>query len=350
MPTINRRQFLYVAAGTGGALSLGAAAWLLRNATSAGSTQQLSREVAHAGLQSATRTSWALGSEVSMTALHARPDVARGAVDAAFAELELVEELMSIYRPHSQLCRLNRDGVLDDPHPHFVEVLQYAQTMSQRSGGAFDVTVQPLWALYAEAKKAAALPDSEAVAAARRQVDWRRVEISSRQIRLRGEGTAITLNGIAQGYAADRAIVALRSRGVAHALVNTGEIGALGDKADGERWTVGIQHPRHEDAFISLAKLADRCLATSGDYATTFSDDFRFNHVFDPRSGRSPDELASVTVAAPTAMQADALSTAVFVLGPERGLELVRSMPGTDAFFVLKDGRTLITEDFPIEA
>jgi thiamine biosynthesis lipoprotein len=326
---------------------LGAAAWLLQNAAGS-SAQPQSSDVDHAALQSATRTSWALGSEVSMTALHERQDVARDAVDAAFAELELVEELMSIYRPHSQLCRLNRDGVLDNPHPYFIEVLRHAQTVSQRSDGAFDITVQPLWSLYAEAKKAAALPDPEAVAVARQQVDWRRVEISSRQIRLRGEGTAITLNGIAQGYAADRAIAAIRSWGVVHALVNTGEIGALGDKADGDRWTVGIQHPRHENAYISLAKLADRCLATTGDYATTFSGDFRFNHVFDPRSGRSPDELASVSVAAPTAMQADAFSTAVFVLGPERGLELVRTMSGADAYFVLKDGRTLVTENFPV--
>jgi thiamine biosynthesis lipoprotein len=93
--------------------------------------------------------------------------------------------------------------------------------------------------------------------------------------------------------------------------------------------------------------LQGRCLATSGDYATAFSDDFRLNHLFDPRTGRSPESLASVSIAAPTGMAADALSTAVFVLGPRRGLALVDSTPGADALFVLKNGRMLKTEGFP---
>ncbi len=342
----NRRQFLYLAAGVGGAMSLGITDWLVRNATHA----EEAESAPSSSLKSATRTSWALGSDVSITALHADRKTAADAVDAAFAELELVEELMSMYRPESQLSRLNRDGELGGPHPYFVEVLRAAQDMSRRSGGAFDITVQPLWSLFAEAKKSESLPEDTAVEKARQKVDWRRVEVSPSRIRLRGEGTAITLNGIAQGYAADKATGALKSRGVQHALINTGEIGSLGRKEDGEAWTVGIQHPRHADAYISLAKLAGRSLATSGDYATTFSDDYRFNHLFDPRTGRSPSELASVSIAASTAIQADALSTAVFVLGPEDGVKLVTSARGADALIVLKSGRTLATQGFPLDA
>jgi thiamine biosynthesis lipoprotein len=166
-------------------------------------------------------------------------------------------------------------------------------------------------------------------------------------VQLEGEGTAITLNGIAQGFAADRAAAAIKARGVKHALINTGEMSALGQSAEGDDWKIGIQHPRREDAFISLAKLADRCLATSGDYETTFSDDFRWNHLFDPRTGRSPAELSSVSVVAKTALDADALSTAAFVLGAEQGARLVERFDA-DALFVLKNGRTLATKGFPL--
>ena len=135
--------------------------------------------------------------------------------------------------------------------------------------------------------------------------------------------------------------------GIRHALVNTGELASEGQKAGGEPWTVGIQHPRREDAYVWLAKLRGRCLATSGDYATHFSDDYRYNHLFDPSTGRSPEFFASVSIAAPTATLADALSTAVFVLGAEQGLKLVRAMPGVDALFVFKSGRVFATEGFP---
>jgi thiamine biosynthesis lipoprotein len=266
------------------------------------------------------------------------------------AELRLVESVMSLYRPQSQLCRLNRDGVLDAPHPYLVEVLRRAQAMSAQTGGAFDVTVQPLWLLYAEAQKTGRPTESAALDKAVQRVDWRRVEISAAKIRLHGDGTAVTLNGIAQGFAADRAMAALRRHGVEHALADTGEIASLGHKAGGEPWTAGIQHPRRQDAYVWLAKLRGRCLATSGDYASSFSADFRHHHIFDPRTGRSPAEFASVSVAAATAAQADAISTAVFVLGHAKGLELVRSMPGADALLVFKDGRTLATEGFPTDA
>jgi thiamine biosynthesis lipoprotein len=222
--------------------------------------------------------------------------------------------------------------------------------MSRASDGAFDITVQPLWAIFATAAKSGTLPTDEAVAAARAHIDWRNVHIDASQISLHGTGTAITLNGIAQGFATDRARAALLKHGIENALVSAGEIGTLGDKASGEPWRVGIQHPRLADAFISLAKLEGRSLATSGDYATSFTADHRTHHIFDPRSGRSPTQLASVSIAARSALIADALSTAVFVLGPDEGLKLVRDFDGADAFFVLKNGRTLVTDNFPLDA
>jgi len=113
----------------------------------------------------------------------------------------------------------------------------------------------------------------------------------------------------------------------------------MGRDPTGDHWSVGIQHPRVADAYVAVTPLDDRCLATSGDYMTTFSPDFGDHHIFQPSTGRSPAELASVSVVAPRAAQADALSTAIMVLGEEAGLALCRRVPGTDALLVTKQGR-----------
>jgi thiamine biosynthesis lipoprotein len=276
------------------------------------------------------------------------PAAAAGdAIEAAFAELELIEQVMSLYRPTSQVCQLNRTGEVRQPHPYLALVLQAAESAARQSAGAFDITVQPLWDLYSTAHKQSRLPNDEEVAAARAMVDWQRVEVSPDHIRLRKPVTAITLNGIAQGFAADRARAVLQSHGVRQALINTGEMGSIGRKSAAEPWKVGIQHPREADAYVSLAGLEGRSLATSGDYETSFSPDFRKNHIFDPRTGDSPQQLASVSIVAPTAMQADALSTAAMVLGGRDTLELVSRLPDVDALLVWKDGRTLATPGFP---
>ena len=344
MRKVGRRRFLCVLAGTTAAAGIGAAQFQAGRANKqAGGT--------HPGqkLIRVQRTSWALGSNISLTALHEDTSRAEAALDAAFDELERVENLMSIYRTDSQLSRLNQEGFLHEPHPYLIEVLLAARQMSERTGGAFDVTVQPLWALYWHAAQRGEMPAAAEVQQARARIDWRRVEINRRAIRLRGQDTAITLNGIAQGFAADRVAATLRQHGIQHALIDTGELGSVGANADGEQWSVGIQHPRQPDAFVAIAKLAGRCLATSGDYATKFSGDFRHHHLLDPRSGDSPSDLSSVSITADTALAADALSTAVFVLGCEDGMQLIRETPGTDAMLITKEGRVRVTPGFPID-
>jgi thiamine biosynthesis lipoprotein len=330
----NRRRFCRLAIGMGGAAAFGALGW---GWTAAGDSEPL------------TRTSAALGTRVSVTVVHPRRRVAERALDAAMAEIRRIDELMSLYRPDSQLARLNRDRVVRRPHPDLVQVLRHAEQTSRETGGAFDVTVQPLWEVYAEARRSGHLPEASAVGEARRRVDWRQVRVLPERIELLGREARVTLNGIAQGYAADCAVAALRRHGIEHALVDTGEVASLGAKTRTEAWTVGIQHPRREDGYAGLAALAGRCLATSGDYATRFSEDYAHHHVFDPRTGRSPEAFASVTVAAPTACRADALSTALLVLAPAEGLRLVRSTPEVDALWIFKDGRTLATDGFPWE-
>ena len=288
------------------------------------------------------RKSWALGAEVSLIVFHEQRAVAERALAASFSALDEIENVLSLYRPNSEICRLNRDAFLDQPHPDMCIVMSAALEWSRLTGGAFDPTVQPLWTVHAAEKP----PTPAAVEAARRLVDWSQVQSAENRIQIQ-PGQAITLNGIAQGFAADRLREILRAHGIQHALANTGEFGALGGKPAGEAWRVGIQHPRNPDAYIALAALKDRFLATSGDYATPFTSDLSSHHIFDPATGKSPEELASVTVVAPTGLEADALSTAIFVLGPRRGLELAASRRGVDVLLVLKTGQVLSTPNFP---
>jgi thiamine biosynthesis lipoprotein len=291
------------------------------------------------GTQPFSRSSKALGATVTMTVLHEDEGAANSALEAAFAELEHIENVMSLYRPESQISRLNRDGVLTNPDVSLVEVLRFAAEVARKSGGAFDVTVQPLWSLQG------VNPDAATLAL----VDWRRVEVDEKRLRL-APGMAITLNGIAQGFAADAAMRVMRAHGVEHALIDAGEFSAHGTNVEKTPWRIGIQHPRERDAFATLAQLENRCLATSGDYETSFSDDFSRHHIFDPHTGDSPGELASVSVLAPSAMSADALSTTLFVLGAKRGIDFLRDYPGTDALLILKDGRRIATAGFPFAA
>lgn len=287
---------------------------------------------------------------MTITALHREPDRAANAIDAAFRAIDRVEEVMSLYRPASELCRLNRDGRLRDPAPELVEVLELAQQLSARSSGKFDVTVQPLWKLHDACAKAGRTPTEAELKSTRRLVDWRHVEVSPREIRFGGAGMAITLNGIAQGYAADQALKALQAGGIEHALVNAGELGSLGRSPRGDRWGIGIEHPRVADAYVALADLDGRCLATSGDYRSTFSGDRERHHLLDPETGQSACGFASVSIVAPSGLLADALSTAVFVLGVERGEKLIARTPGADMFCVLSDGGTRATPGFPLRS
>ena len=294
------------------------------------------------------RTAKALGSAVAITVFHTSRKRGEAALDAAFAELENIESLLSIYRADSQVSELNRKGELHKPHPHFVAVLQHAQSLAKATDGAFDVTVQPLWELFSNAKKHGRTPTATEIKTAQTRINWRALELAKNKIHFKTKAMALTLNGIAQGYASDCVAAVLRQAGVQHALIDTGELNALDTKPNGARWKVGIQHPRNADAFLALAKLKGRCLATSGDYATPFTPDFKAHHIFDPRTGQSPAQLSSVSVAARTGIEADALSTAVFVLGPDHGLALIKKTDGADALLVLKNGKTLHTRNFPI--
>ena len=172
----------------------------------------------------------ALGSDTTLTVFHEDADLANEALDAAFQELEEIEQTLSLYRAESQVCRLNRGETLECGHPHLLRVLAYARKVSEVSGGVFDITVQPLWNVFRQADEQGVQPSKAAIDAARGKVGWKRVRMLGGRVHLDGEGTAITLNGIAQGYAADCVKKILADAGIEHALIDCGEISPLVSK------------------------------------------------------------------------------------------------------------------------
>ena len=302
----NRRQWLRVSMGLSASL-------LLPQVHAKSSTLQWC-ETAMVGL----------GTTLSLRAGHANGERARAGLDAAVAAIRHVEEQMSLFNPQSALSTLNREGVLHKPHADLVRVLQLAQQVSTKSRGAFDVTVQPLWLTWAAAQRAGRLPTTSELNASRAQVGWRKLEISKDRIRFLQPGMALTLNGIAQGFAGDLARAALQAHGVEHALIDTGEWSALGRSPEQSPWTLGIANPRLESALIAKINLDGRAVATSSDAHYRFGADDIHHHIFDPHTGYSPRALASVTVLAPTCALADALTKVMFMADAAQAISLAR--------------------------
>lgn len=279
-----------------------------------------------------------LGATLSMRVAHRDPLRAQRALDAGVATIRHIEAQMSLFDPSSALSRLNRDGVLHNPHPDLLKLLRIAQSVSSRSHGAFDVTVQPLWQVFESAQRSATLPSDVAVRQARARVGWQALDISVERIRFTKPGMSVTLNGIAQGYAADRVRQQFQASGIAHALINTGEWTALGQPNEQQGWTLGIASPRDESMLMASLRMDGRSIATSADNQTFFSRDLKNHHIFDPLTGYSPLDLAGVTVAAHSCTMADALTKVMFVAGMQQALVLAQHWH-VDVLLVDKAGR-----------
>jgi thiamine biosynthesis lipoprotein len=268
--------------------------------------------------------------------------LARRAMDAVIAEMNRTDELMSTYKPESQLSQVNAHG-FERPvkvDREIIEVVTRSFEFSRLSDGAFDVTYASVGYLYDY--RAHQHPTGEQIAAALPAVDWRQVEVDPKAntIRFLKPDMRIDLGGIAKGYAVDRSIELLRGMGIRHAMVNAGgDTRLLGDRR-GKPWIVGIRDPRNEGRVVTRLPLADEAVSTSGDYERYFEEDgVRHHHILVPGSGKSASEVRSVTILGSDATQTDGLSTTVFVLGVERGMRLVSRLPGVEAVIVDKDGR-----------
>jgi thiamine biosynthesis lipoprotein len=261
----------------------------------------------------------ALGASASITLAHPRAD---RLIAAALAEIDRLEDVFSLHRPGSALARLNAAGALEAPPFDLVECLAVAGAVHRATGGAFDPTVQPLWAAHAAAWAAGAPPGTHALAAARALKGWEGVSVAPDRIALARPGMALTLNGVAQGFIADRVARLLAAEGLTDVLIDTGEAVARGRDPFGAPWAATLPDGRRET-------LSDAALATSAPLGTVFDAAGAFGHILDPETGLpAAPRWRFVTVAAPSAAVADALSTACCLLDGAAQAASVESFPG----------------------
>lgn len=292
------------------------------------------------------RVGVAFGTTVSLEVEAPGAQQAEAAFSAGFAEIRRIDRLAGLTREDGEVFRLNRDGALKAPSADLVAMLDMARAMHEATGGAFDVTIQPLWLALDGAARQGRWPDRAEVTSLLSRVDQRGLSYDAGHVALAAPGQQITLNSLARGLAADRVAEALRQAGVTRAFFNTDVLGSVGERTGGGRWRARIRHPRDEAQSVGIAEL-DGCLATSGDYAYAWSPDFARHHIVDARLGASPPDYASVSVLARTGLLADALSTAALLAGPDEAQRLVKRF-GAEALFVDKAGVVTTTPGFPV--
>jgi len=283
-------------------------------------------------VQPLKRTEMIMGTVVEISVIPADEE----AIKEAFDAIKKVDELMSTYKPESEVSILNRQGE-NHLSPQTSQIIQEAIKFSEMTEGAFDITCRPLINLWKRAKEEAKIPTLQEIEEAKRLVSYKKIALEDDLVKLQQPGMQIDLGGIAKGWAVDKAIQALKKRGVRAALVNAGgDLYALGRRGLWKKWELGIQHPRDQEKILITIKVSDRGVATSGDYRRYFTlEGKRFSHIVDPRTGETVEEVPmSVTVVAPDATTADALATGIFVLGPEEGMKLIESLPGIEGLIV----------------
>ena len=266
---------------------------------------------------------------------------ALSAIDAAMSVFDRVETLMSDYDPDSQLSEVNRRAFAEPVavDPELFEVLSAAVTYSALSDGAFDITVGPVVQVWRQAKKTGVPPTTEQVEAARAKVGYQHLLLDpqAQTVRFAVEGMLLDVGGIAKGYAVDRAAEAMRQAGATGVMVDIGgNLLCFGKPVGGKsHWYIGLQDPAADDHILMRLKLDDRAVATSGDYRRfTMLDGQKRSHIINPATADSAKDLSSVSIIAASAMEADALSTAVSVLGPEKGLALIERLDDVEAILI----------------
>jgi thiamine biosynthesis lipoprotein len=277
-----------------------------------------------------------LGTFVTITVVHS--DVGEGisALSAAFGEIRRIQDLMNVHKPDSEVGVLNRRGFYDDLSDDTKFVIQRANDFSARSEGAFDITILPILELWRDRVRKNNVPSDEEISERLRLVNYRDVVIENGGIRFKRAGMGITLAGVAKGYAVDKAVEALSRSHIKNALVNAGgDIRVIGGKNENIPWKIGIRDPRNKTRIITTVELYDQAIATSGTYRRSFSD------ILNPKVGRPAQGVLSSTVMAKTAMEADMLATCMFVLGAEKGKELIGGPEGVKAFVIGNDESVL---------
>jgi len=295
-----------------------------------------------------TRVQMQMGTLVKITAVARSESIAQAAATAGFTEIHRLEEFLSTWIPTSELSRVNTSaGVMPvSVSPETMTVVQRAIQAAEMTDGGFNIAIGPVvdaWNVI-EGQR---IPTESELEALRPLVDLMSVyvDVQEQTIYLGKVGMRIDVGGIGKGYAADQAVDALRRAGaIAGVVALSGDIKTFGRLPGGKMFPVGIQHPRKDGSVLAWVDLQDEAISTAGDYERFFErEGIRYHHILDPRTLQPARRCQSVTVIAREGVWADGLDTGIFVMGPERGMELVEQLPDVEAIIVDAEGRLLVS-------
>jgi thiamine biosynthesis lipoprotein len=299
-------------------------------------------------LVTAKRTQMHMGTLVSITAVGHSHDEANDVITAGFQEIKRLEQLLSTWIPSSELSQVNAAAGRSAVKVSFetMAVVRKALQVAEMTDGAFNIAIGPAidaWNISDEPR----LPTSEELAALKPLVDLQYVHTDEWEhtIHLGKPGMRIDVGGIGKGYAADQVVTVMKKAGaVAGVVALSGDIKTFGRLPNGRRFPVGIRHPRKEGEILAEVDLQDEAISTAGDYERFFDKDgIRYHHILDPQTLQPARGCQSVSVIAKEGVWADGLDTGIFVLGADRGMELVEQLADVEAIIVDRDGRVLVS-------
>lgn len=287
------------------------------------------------------RSHKAMGTQITITAFTSEPKKAEAAFQKTFAEFDRLERLLTVWRPDSDVSRINqaagKEAVKVDPET--ISVVQRALELARLTDGKFDVTFGALSGLWKfDHDQDDRIPAAKDVQARLPFVRWEGIKVNAEEntVMLDKKGMKLHLGGIGKGWAVDKAVVIMRKAGLRDFMVQAGGDLYVAGTRGSRAWRVGVRDPRgSRSSYFAFAEVTDATFSTSGDYERYFEKDGRrYHHILDPDSGQPAKGIRSVTVMAPDATTADALSTGLFILGLERGMEVIESVEGAGAVFV----------------
>ena len=257
-------------------------------------------------------------------------------VEAISQRIEYLESILSPYRPDSAVAALNRGEIPDQLAPEITRLVDVARHVSDETAGTFDITVMPLVQLWKRCKEAGRLPTSTDLSEAASRTNWTAITVEEGVLRIEQEGLMLDFGGIAKGYFADEAVALLRSAGATRCLVDVGgDIATWQALPIAKPFRIGIRDPFGSSSIFATLSIDEGAVVTSGDYERFYTiEGKQYCHIIDPRTGWPVEGMHSVTLLAPTGVEADALATAVFVLGATGGRDFVETHPSVEAIIV----------------
>jgi len=260
--------------------------------------------------------------------------------EEVFSEMERLERLFDRTLENSDIYNLNEKAGQKpvEVSPEVFYVAEKALEYAELSGGAFDPTIAPVTDAWGFLGHEYRVPSEEQLNQKLTLVDYREIELDQKNsaVYLPEDDMALELGGIAKGFIVDRAMEVLTNHGVEHAFVNAGgDIGLIGSRPEDDPWRIGVRNPRQEQKMLAVLPVSDKAVATSGDYERSFEEDgVHYHHLLDPETGMPARELASVTIVADSVLEADVLSTTIFVLGREQGMQIIEQKEGVEGVLV----------------